>query len=217
MESPIAQPESPYEILRRLENIVRAGTIAAVRHGKPARCRVRTGNLTTNWVPWLAQRAGGARGRHWWPPAVGEQCLLIAPGGDLLNAVALPGIYSDAMAQGSESEHACRTDWEHGDHMQYDGAERALRIVVGDASFEMSSSLIRMRVGSSTFKMAEGKASIQAGGGTFIVDGRGVYGGPDVRDSMGIVLSRHAHTNVRPGDGMSGPPFSPENPQPEQP
>ena len=70
MESPIAQPESPYEILRRLENIVRFGTIAAVRHGKPARCRVKTGNLTTNWVHGslaaLAGVEGASGGRPWW-------------------------------------------------------------------------------------------------------------------------------------------------------
>lgn len=215
MESPIAQPESPYEILRRLENLVRVGTIAEVRHGAPARCRVRTGNLTTAWVPWIAQRAGGSRGRHWWPPVVGEQCLLIAPGGDLLNAVALPGAYSDAMPQASEGPHVCRTDWEQGDHQQYDGETRAFRIAIGETLFEMTPSLISMRVGDSKFTLTPEKAVIKAGGGKLIVDGEGVYGEPDVHTALNVSLSRHAHTDVRPGDGISGPPFTPENPQPK--
>ena len=58
MESPIAQPESPLEILRRLENLVRLGTIAEVRHAKPARVRVNTGELLPTWGPWIDQRAG---------------------------------------------------------------------------------------------------------------------------------------------------------------
>ena len=37
MDRPIDQPESPFEILRRLENIARVGTIAEVRTGRPAR------------------------------------------------------------------------------------------------------------------------------------------------------------------------------------
>ena len=66
MDSPVAQTESPYEIIRRLEGLIRTGTIAAVRHARPARCRVKTGNLTTNWIPWLALRAAGtpASGGH---------------------------------------------------------------------------------------------------------------------------------------------------------
>ena len=36
MDRPVNQNESPLEILRRVENIVRAGTVAEVRHGKPA-------------------------------------------------------------------------------------------------------------------------------------------------------------------------------------
>ena len=74
MESPIAQPESPLEILRRLENLVRLGTIAEVRHAKPARVRVKTGKVTTAWRPWFALRAG--EDREWDPPTVGEPVIL---------------------------------------------------------------------------------------------------------------------------------------------
>ena len=73
MESPITQPESPLEIVRRLENVVRLGTVAEVRYETPARCRIKTGDLITDWLPWTTARAGGDR--SWWAPEVGEQVI----------------------------------------------------------------------------------------------------------------------------------------------
>ncbi len=127
MEKPIAQPESPLEILRRLENLIRVGTIAEVRHGQPARCRVRTGELLTNWIPWLSLRAGDAV--TWFPPSAGEQCLLISPGGDLLNAFALPGAYSDAHPQNSVKPTEHRTTWANGDTMVHDSADGSFQLL----------------------------------------------------------------------------------------
>lgn len=94
MEQPIAQPESPYEANRRIENLLRLCTVADVRTEHPARCRVQSGQLLTDWLPWLTLRAGGGAAT-WWAPAVGEQCLLLSPGGDLRRGVVLPGLYSD--------------------------------------------------------------------------------------------------------------------------
>ena len=93
MDSPTPQPESPYETQRRMENIVRKGTVAAVRLAAPARVRVKTGDNTTDWLPWIALRAGGvAGGRTWNPAVVGEQCTVLAPGGEgLAEAVAAFG------------------------------------------------------------------------------------------------------------------------------
>src|SRR5205085_2193946 len=73
------------ELIRRLEQLLRYGTVAEVDLGA-ARCRVKSGELLSNWVPWFAQRAGQTR--HWSPPTVGEQCLLLSPGGDTAAAVA---------------------------------------------------------------------------------------------------------------------------------
>ena len=94
MDQPIAQLESPYEASRRIENLLRLCTVAEVRTTHPARCRVRTGQLLTDWLPWLTLRAGATAGT-WWAPEPGEQCLLLSPGGDLRQGVVLPGLYSD--------------------------------------------------------------------------------------------------------------------------
>lgn len=184
MDSPIAQPESPLEIVRRLENLVRMGTVEQVRHGKPARCRVRTGELLTNWVPWIAYRAGGPdSGRRWSPPAKGEQCLLLAPGGDLGNAVALPGIYSDAMPQGSEEENVDRTDWSPTEYMQHD---RATGRLVIDCAQE-----IELRIGGQV---------------RLLVNADGVTGWPDVIGNAAISLVNHVHSGVSVGVSTTGAP-----------
>ena len=54
-----AQQDSPQESTRRVENLARMGTVLEVRHTKPARCRVKLGDNTTDWLPWIAGRATG--------------------------------------------------------------------------------------------------------------------------------------------------------------
>ena len=181
MDSPVNQTESPLEILRRVENLLRAGTVAEVRHGKPARCRVRTGDLLTNWVPWMAGRAGGKR-RQWWPPEIGEQCLLLAPGGDLMNAVAMPGLHSDKAPQGSESETECRTDWSETDHMSHDSNGGHLVIEC---------------VGSITFKVGDTVLTLTPQGATVV---------PDLVGGGHVSLVQHIHGEVRRGGDTSGAP-----------
>lgn len=137
------------ELRRRLDNVARVGAVAEVDLAA-ARVRVRYAEdgggepALTGWLPWLASRAGGDSG--WWPPEVGEQALLVAPGGELPNAVALAGLYSDARpapsgeaaksmavhADGASVEydrdlHRMRHDAEDGAVIEYDAGASALR------------------------------------------------------------------------------------------
>ncbi len=81
-------------MLRKLENLVRTGTIAEVRHELPgALVRVRTGNNVTDWRPYHELRAGNTR--TWNPPTVGEQVTLLSPGGDLAGALVIGGIHQN--------------------------------------------------------------------------------------------------------------------------
>ena len=213
MDAPIEQRESPYELLRRMENTVRLGTIADVRHGAPARCRVKTGNLTTDWLPWLAGRAGNTDGRLWWPPVVGEQCLLLAPGGDLLQAVALPGIYSDAKPQGGDKPKDCIAEFSQGDNVSYEAemasltAEMygAITLLVQGNKVQIDPDAITLEVGSSQIKITKNAITLQAGGGTATLNGAGLTVTPDVT-ALGVSLVTHLHTAVRTGGSLSGPP-----------
>ena len=44
-------------LARMIENLIRFGTIAETQM-KPPRVRVKTGDLLTGWLPWIALRAG---------------------------------------------------------------------------------------------------------------------------------------------------------------
>ena len=76
---------------RRFANLVRIGRIKSV-DTQNARAIVDTAGNTTAPLPWLT--AAGASLKTWRAPAIGEQVLLIAPAGDLAQAVIIGGIFS---------------------------------------------------------------------------------------------------------------------------
>lgn len=55
------------EIMRLITNLIRTGTVTEVDR-KNWLCRVKVGELETNWINWLTLRAGGAlcRMSRWW-------------------------------------------------------------------------------------------------------------------------------------------------------
>jgi phage baseplate assembly protein V len=119
------------ELERRLNNIVRYGTIAEADYPK-ARVRVKSGELLTGWLPWLTRRA--SHDRTWHAPEVGEQVLLVSPCGDPAQAVALPAIYQSAHPQNGARETLTRIDFADGGFVQYDRDAGELSIhATGDA------------------------------------------------------------------------------------
>lgn len=187
--------DSPQETTRRVENLARYGTVVAVRHGKPARCRVKTGDNTTDWIQWFACRAGGETGRMWWPPAVGEQCLVLSPGGDLSQGVALLGLYSDANPQGSTDPKKFRMDWMGGDYMEHNGEFAELLISCYGS--------ITLQVQGSKLEIAPDFIRMSAGGGELVLDGKGATVTPDVI-AQNISLVLHEHEEVKKGSDRTG-------------
>lgn len=118
-------PHHPMELLRRLENVLRVGTIEQVDHGD-ARVRVRSGELLTTWLPWFEQRAGDVR--TWCPPSIGEQCLLLSPSGDLAAGLVLVGLNSTAHPAPAAVSTVHRTVYPDGAVIDYDHAAHALNI-----------------------------------------------------------------------------------------
>ena len=66
------------EIMRLITNLIRTGVVTEVDRENWL-CRVKTGELETNWINWLTLRAGNAR--TWWKPSEGEQVVLLSPDG----------------------------------------------------------------------------------------------------------------------------------------
>lgn len=105
------------DIARRLDNLIRLGTIAEVDHAS-ARCRVKTGGLLTTWLPWMAHRAGNTL--TWDPPTIGEQVIVFSPSGEPGAGLVLTGIYTTAHDQPSNSADDHLTQWPDGARVRYD-------------------------------------------------------------------------------------------------
>ena len=83
--------QDPVEILRLLRNLVTIGVVSNV-DAEGYLVRVAVGRNETDWIRWGVARAGDDV--SWWVPSVGEEVVLLSPGGDLECAVLLCALYS---------------------------------------------------------------------------------------------------------------------------
>jgi len=185
------QQESPYELQRLLQNLLKWGTVAAVR-AKPLAVRMQCGDNTTDWLT-PAGLAAGAVFSAYRMPEVGEQGLVLGVGGDLGQGVALLGIYSDAMPQPSDGQPHIKLN-EPGTHfVRYEAGK--LLLTIGPARITLAQDAITLQVGGAHFTMAEGGITTNINIETLA----------DVIAS-GISLKSHPHTGVTPGMGLTGEP-----------
>ncbi|TPG77639.1 phage baseplate assembly protein V [Pseudomonas arsenicoxydans] len=115
--------DSLTELTRRLENLIRAGTIAELDPEKP-RCRVKTGGLLTDWLPFFALRAG--EDSDWDPPSVDEQCLVLSPSGNPAHGFVIFGVYSDRFPAPDNEPTRRRRRYRDGALVDYDTATHTL-------------------------------------------------------------------------------------------
>jgi phage baseplate assembly protein V len=115
---------------RMIENLIRFGTIAEVQM-TPPRVRVKTGELLTAWLPWIAMRAG--EDADWDPPTENEQVVLFSPSGQLANGVVLTGIYSSEHPANADSPGLHRRTYRDGAVIEYDSNAHHLRATLPDA------------------------------------------------------------------------------------
>ena len=136
---------------RRLSNLVMLGQVAEL-DAKKARVRVQAGPILTAWLPCATVRAG--LDRTWHAPEPGEQVVLVAPGGDLNQAVVVGSLYRDAYPPPADSADISRTEWQDGAALAYDRqlhhwrlsvpAGGKIVLEVGPSKIEMSDSGIRL-------------------------------------------------------------------------
>ncbi|MDH2999497.1 baseplate assembly protein [Chelonobacter oris] len=168
------------DVIRRIENMHRLGLIAAVDHAK-ARCKVRSGEILTEWLPFAAMRAGTSK--TWSPPTVGEQCLIVALSGELTTAVVITGIYTAGSAPSqSADEHVIEFA---------DGA----RFVYNQATGNLSVN------GVQTINITCPQITIN---GNMQVNGKIESSGDQIADSISQI--NHVHKDVTPGKGKTGTP-----------
>lgn len=191
------------DINRRIENMIRLGTVAEVKQGY---CRVKTGNLVLDWRPYATLRAGSAKTS--WRPSVGEQVIIFSPGGDYSGALIGPAIYSDANDQPDEHETRHYTIYPDDAEIWYDPEAgqlmaKGIKTAVIQASEKVTVDCPETETtGNMTVK------------GNLIVDGESVLNGANTMNSGttisggaeidGIKFGQHVH----PGDsgGKTGVP-----------
>ncbi|MCO9029595.1 phage baseplate assembly protein V [Acinetobacter baumannii] len=126
------------EIIRRLENIVRFGSIDTVDLEK-ALCTVNLGDIKTAQLNWLNIRAG--TDSSWDPPTPGERCIVFSPSGELAQGVVLFGIYSEDNPAPAQSENIKLRKFSDGTVIQYDISSHALKAtLINGGSVEITAS-----------------------------------------------------------------------------
>lgn len=199
------------ELARRLANLVRLGTVAHIDAAQ-ARIRVQSGALLTDWLPWLATRAGTTA--TWSLPSIGEQVLLLAPSGDPAQAVALPALYSNAAPAPSTSPAKHLIKFPDGAVIGYDSAAGHLdvtgvvNVTVHAAGSITLDSPLTLTSGALT---VQGLLTYQAGlagtgGGTGTTINGPITQTGGALSSNGITLGSHTHTGVQTGSGSTGGP-----------
>ncbi|MGX9694902.1 phage baseplate assembly protein V [Achromobacter anxifer] len=118
-------PDDISEILRLLSNLIRIGTVFAVDLSvRPAKVRVSTGGLQTDWLQWREARAGTTA--TWNPPTTGEQVIILCPGGDPAAGIVLAGLNSEAVPAPSDSPDEHVTVYPDGARISYNHSAGAL-------------------------------------------------------------------------------------------
>ena len=108
------------EASRRIANVIRYGVVKETDYEKALiRVELQDGELLTDWIPWVTLRAGNDK--FWWAPEEGEVMLLLAPSGELANAVALPAAFSNQNQNATEPT-VQRQTFEDGTVIEYDRA-----------------------------------------------------------------------------------------------
>ncbi|MEK6305804.1 MAG: phage baseplate assembly protein V [Pantoea dispersa] len=203
------------EILRLITNLIRTGIVSEVDKVNWL-CRVKTGDLETNWINWLTLRAGNTR--TWWKPSVGEQVVLLSLGGNLETAFALPAIYSEAFPPPDYSEDGTTTVFKDGGWFQYEPESgqlliRNIKSVLIEASDKIELNTAQFVVNAEQTRLNSptlitGDTAIH--GGTVLNGGAKINGdvtqGGGQMSSNGVVVDDHDHGGVqRGGSRTDGP------------
>lgn len=147
-------------------------------------------------LPWLAPRAGAIR--VWFPPAEGEQVLVLCPEGDLAGAMVLGGLFCAANPRPDSTARAL-IQFDDGAVFTYDPESHQ-----ADVTLPAGGSLSIIAPGGVTI---EGDVVIT---GDVSIDGamtasQTVTGDEDVVGG-GKSLKDHRHTGVQAGGSLSGAP-----------
>uniref|UniRef100_A0A3L0VVE1 Phage baseplate assembly protein V n=1 Tax=Escherichia coli TaxID=562 RepID=A0A3L0VVE1_ECOLX len=186
---------TPTELQRLIDNLIRIGTVTAVRSGE---CRVKTGNIETNWRPYTTDRAGANRTRH--RLSIGEQVILLSVSGDLRNAYILGSLNAtaaDEPLREDDNPDLDRTEYSDGAVIEYNpdtGALNATGIKSANIAASVTVKLIT--------PLVECTQALKVG--TTITAG-GKITAPTAKIGN-VEVTTHKHSGVSTGGGQTGGP-----------
>ncbi|QQN73161.1 phage baseplate assembly protein V [Croceicoccus sp. YJ47] len=163
--------------------LLRVGTIAAVDVGTGL-VEVAIGDIRTAPIPFSTGRQG--KTRIWSPPSIGEQVLLLCPGGDIAQGIALGAIAQNAFPLAGATLRELIA-FDDGAQLSYDPQAHIL-------AFELPA-------GAAFRIVAKGGVAID---GDVEIAGKLTATGDVVADT--ISLTDHRHKDVQAGAALSGKP-----------
>lgn len=212
--------EDLIDLLRRLENLIRIGTIIDVDlSGEIPLYRVKTGELETDWIAATTQRAGTAKKSHAYTK--GEQVVLMAPSGDMGAAMISHALNSDVNPYPDNHPTRDRTVYPDGAIIEYDPSSGALDVTGIQRITIQAGVLVTIDCPESKFTgnvEIDGNALVKQvltykGGLTnagsssgATINGPLTHTGGDL-SSNGIVVHSHHHNGVESGSAESGDPI----------
>tara|TARA_R110002033_G_scaffold166332_2_gene204961 strand:+ start:12323 stop:12931 length:609 start_codon:yes stop_codon:yes gene_type:complete len=193
------------ELTRRIDNLLRIGTVAEVKGDS---CRVKTGELLTQYRPFFTRRAGSAKTS--WRPTIGEQVMLLSLSGDLTNAYILPALYSDENPEPDDNDHRDRTIYPDGAVIEYDPDTSALKVSGIKTATVQASELVTINCPNSVFTgnvRVQKKLTVDEGAAvTGVISHNGKMTNSGGVSIDGIEFGTHKHGGVDTGPGTSGGP-----------
>ncbi len=123
------------EILRRISNLARFGTIAETKsaNGK-ALARVKVGERVTDFLPVMSFSSSFRR--HWIPIRPGEQALVVSPFGEADSGIVVRGIFNHGQKEPSGADDTTEIiEWEDGTRIAIDTIAKTIKV---DASGSVS-------------------------------------------------------------------------------
>lgn len=196
-----AMPDEISEILRLLSNLIRIGTVFAVDlNARPAKVRVSSGGLQTDWLQWREARAGSTT--TWNPPTMGEQVVILCPGGDPAAGIVLAGLNSDDTPAPSDSPDKHVTQYPDGARIVYDHktgelTATGIKSVMAEVSEEITIDCPEITLNGNTtvtglFSYQAGMSGRDGKGNTTKISGDIIHEDGDL-SSNGVVLHKHRH------------------------
>lgn len=193
------------DLLRRLDNLLRLGTVAEIDLVN-ARVRVQSGEILTDFLPWFTLRAGTTQ--SWSAPTVGEQCLVLAVGGELTMGVVIVGLYASNAPSNNADEHLVKfpdgaeISYNHSSgHLSAKNCQTATIHAIKSITADTPSFTCTGNVQINGTLSVKGEITTQSG-----ITAQGTMTAIGEVSGMGIKLSTHVHGNVESGNKKTGIP-----------